>query len=177
MTDPRGRAPSWMPGRTPHRTPHRTPRRLAVVALATFALCVGGGAAWAAWVAAGPAAGPTGPVTSWAVPATATACTDTEPPSGTAEVAWPETSAPYVLDYTATIDGMSAPVADGGAERSVTIDQALLEQLFGSPASGTLTVEVVAVLPGTSWTAPVATETIEAVVIEDPPELTLECTS
>jgi hypothetical protein len=170
MTDPRGRVPG--------RTSRRTSRRLVVVALTTFVLCAGGGAAWAAWVAAGPAAGPAGPVTSWTLPATATACTDTdEPPSETVEVAWPETSVPYALDYTATINEVSAPVTDDGATRTVVIDQALLEQLFGSPASGTLTVEVAAFLPGTSWTAPVATETVEAVVTEDPPGLTLECTS
>lgn len=160
------------------RVPSRTPRRLAVAALTTFALCAGGGVAWAAWVVGSAVTGPAGSVSSWTVPATATSCTDTdEPPSETAEVAWPETSAPYALDYTATINEEPAPVTDDGATRAVVIDQALLEELFGSPASETLTIEVTAFLPGTSWTAPVATETIEAVVIEDPPGLALECTS
>lgn len=163
----------------PHdRVPRRTTRRLVVVALTVFALCAGGGAAWAAWFAAALAAGPADPVTSWTVPATATACTDTdEPPSETAEVAWPETGAPYALDYTVTVNGEPAPVTDNGATRSVVIDQALLDVLFGDAATGTLTVEVTAFLPGTSWTASVATDTVDAVVTEDPPGLTLECTS
>jgi hypothetical protein len=56
------------------------------------------------------------------------------------------------------------------------LDQAVLEELFGGPVSGTLTVEVTASLPGTAWSAPTVTETIESVPAEDPPGLALECT-
>jgi hypothetical protein len=159
------------------RVPRRTPRRVAVVTLATLALGTGGGVAWAAWVVGSAVTGPTGPVTSWAVPATETTCTDTDVEPETARVAWPETSTPYVLDYTATIDGEPAPVTDEGDTRAVVIDQALLDDVLGGAATGTLTVDVTAFLPGTSWTAPVATETIEAVVAEEPPTFTLECTA
>lgn len=159
------------------RAPRRMPRRVAVGALATLALGTGGGVAWAAWVVGSTVSGPSGPVTSWAVPATETTCTDTDVEPETARVAWPETSTPYALDYTATINGEPVPVTDEGATRAVVIDQALLDDVLGGAATGTLTVDVTAFLPGTSWTAPVATETIESVAVEEPPTFTLECTS
>lgn len=154
-------------------------RRAAAVALATLLVCVGGGVAWAAWVVEGAAAGPTAQVIAWTVPATATECTDTD--GGlfeTAAVTWPETSTPHVLDYTATINDVAATITDNGTTRTVAINQTVLQQLFGGLVSGTLTVRVAASLPGTSWTAPVATETLQSAVIVVPaPRLTLECTS
>jgi hypothetical protein len=67
-----------------------------------------------------------------------------------------------------------APSTDNGATRTVAINQTILVQLFGGLFGGTLTVRVTASLPGTSWTAPVATETLQSGVAIG---LTLECTS
>ena len=153
-------------------------RRAAAVALATIVLCAGGGVAWALWVVGGTAAGPAGPVTAWTVPATATVCTDTDGQLfETAAVTWPETSTPHTLAYTATINDVEASITDNGTTRTVVIDQEVLQELFGSLIGGTLTVEVTASLPGTSWTALVATETLQSGVVVLPPGLTLECTS
>jgi len=152
-------------------------RRLAVLAAAVFALCVSGGVARAAWVVGTTPAGPAGPVTSWAVPPTETTCTDTDGEEfETATVAWPETSTPRALDYAATVDGEPLVTTVDGDTRAVVIDQAVLEELFGGPVSGILTVEVTASLPGTAWGAPAVTQAIESVPAEDPPGLTLECT-
>jgi hypothetical protein len=145
------------------------------VALVALLVCVGGGVAWAAWVVQGAATGPAGQVTAWTVPTTATVCTDTD--GGlfeTAAVTWPETNAPHVLDYTATINDVAASITDNGATRAVVINQTVLQELFGGLFNTTLTVRVTASLPGTSWTAPVATETLESGVAIG---LTLECTS
>lgn len=153
-------------------------RRAAVVALATVALCLGGGVAWALWADGGVAAGPVDPVAAFALPATATTCTDTDGQVfETASVSWPETGTPRALGYTATINDRVAPIMDDGATRSVAINQTVLQQLFGGLFGGTLTVRVTAFLPGTAWTAPVATETLRAGVRAVPPGLTLECTS
>lgn len=153
-------------------------RRGAAVLLATCALGAVGGVAWAVWAAVGTASGPAVPLTSWTLPATATTCTDTDGGAfETAAVTWPETSTPHALAYTATINDEPAPVTDDGATRTVVIDQTVLEQLFGGLFGGTLTVEVTVSLPGTGWTAPVATETVRAGVVVLPPGLTLECTS
>ncbi|MFI2364950.1 hypothetical protein [Promicromonospora sp. NPDC019610] len=148
-----------------------------MVALTTLALCVGGGAAWAFWADGGLAAGPGGPITAGVLPAADTVCTDTDGQLfETAQVTWPEVSAPRALDYTATINDEPVAVTDNGTTRAVVIDQTVLEQLFGGLADGTLTVEVTGSLPGTAWTAPVATETVQAGVVVLPPGLTLECT-
>ncbi|MFI9486413.1 hypothetical protein ACIG47_08465 [Promicromonospora sp. NPDC052451] len=153
-------------------------RRITVAVLVALALCTGTGVAWGAWAAGGTTTGPADAVTAWTLPATATTCTDTDGQVfETAAVTWPETSTPHALDYTATINDVAAPVTDDGATRTVVIDQAVLQQLFGGLFGGTLTVRVTASLPGTSWTAPVATETVQAGVIVVPPGLTLECTS
>lgn len=153
-------------------------RAAAVVVLGVLALCLGGGVAWALWADGGLAAGPATPVTAWSVPATATTCADTDGPLfETAAVTWPETSTPRALAYTATINGVAAPVTDNGATRSVAINQTVLQQLFGGLFGGTLTVRVTAALPGTAWRAPVATETVQAGITTLPPGLTLECTS
>lgn len=152
-------------------------RGVAVV-LASIALCAGGGVAWALWVGGGVATGPAAPVSAWSLPATATTCATTdELLLDTGAVTWPETSTPFALDYTATINGVAAPITDDGTTRTVAINQTVLQQLFGSLLGGTLTVEVTATLPGTSWTASVATETLEAGVTLGPLGLTLECTS
>ncbi|MFD2794697.1 hypothetical protein ACFS27_14155 [Promicromonospora vindobonensis] len=153
-------------------------RTAAVVVLGALALCLGGGVAWALWADGGVAAGPTTPVTAWSVPVTTTTCSDTDGPLfETAAVTWPETSTPRALAYTATINGVAASVTDNGATRSVAINQTVLQQLFGGLFGSTLTVRVTAALPGTAWTAPVATETVQAGVTALPPGLTLECAS
>ena len=117
---------------------------------------------YAAWTDQAAVATPSTGLVALKVPSPTLACTDL---GASVAISWPVQTTPTTLAYTATVgDGatsVSAPVVVVGGTATTTVTTSLLSTLLGT----TMTVRVVAQLPGTSWTAAPATINVRVVAL------------